>query len=55
MLCDSKQVLWIDGILVCHTMTFGFVWKENREEKHRPHIHHSYKYNYRLIHHNLKS
>lgn len=52
MFCDSQQVLWVSvsryhESRLCQLTGIG-------EEKHRPHIHHSYKYNYKLIRHNLK-
>lgn len=46
------------GLHVCYTLSVGFVskgWGGWGKEKHRPRIHHSYKYNYKLIHHNLKT
>lgn len=37
-----------------NNMSVSFICKGNEEEKYRPHIHHSYKYNNKPIHHNLK-
>lgn len=35
-------------------MSVSFVYKGNKKEKHRPHIHHSYKYNNKQTHRNFK-
>lgn len=48
-----RQPTGLEGT-ACHTMSLGFVSKRKGEENHRPHVQHSYKYNYKIIHHNLK-
>lgn len=53
MFWACQQVSWVASHHVClSTVILGFVSKSKRGGK--AYIHHSYKYNYKLIQHNLK-